>query len=92
VDSIAVLRPFEGHRPVRVDGWWTPQAPQTVRAGSFLVPTNQRFGMLAAFLLEPASEDGYTTWNLFDRGLRARGVHPVLSADKLPTVPRSLVP
>jgi hypothetical protein len=46
---------------------------------------------LAAFLLEPASEDGYTTWNLFDRALRARGNHPVRRIDRLPSVPRTLV-
>lgn len=92
VDSITVLRPFEGHRPVRVDGGWTPPAPQRVPAGSFLVPTDQRLGMLAAFLLEPASEDGYTTWNFFDRGLRARAAHPVTRVPRLPTVPRTLVP
>jgi hypothetical protein len=92
VDSITVLRPFEGHRPVRVDGSWTPRATLTIPAGSFLIPTDQRFGMLAAFLLEPASEDGYTTWNLFDRGLRARAAHPVLRLPRLPSVPRTLVP
>ena len=92
VDSITVLRPFEGHRPVRVDGSWNPRAQLTIPAGSFLIPTDQRFGMLAAFLLEPASEDGYTTWNLFDRGLRARAVHPVRRLPRLPNVPRTLVP
>ncbi len=92
VDSLTVLRPFEGHRPVRVDGAWTPARSETIPAGSYLVPTDQRLGMLAAFLLEPASEDGYTTWNLFDRGLRARGAHPVRRVERLPDVPRTLVP
>lgn len=92
VDSLTALRPFEGHRPVRVDGNWADPAHLTVPAGSFLIATDQRLGMLTAFLLEPASEDGYTTWNLFDRGLRARSAHPVRRLAELPTVPRSLIP
>lgn len=94
VDSLTALRPFEGHRPVRVDGSWASPSPspETIPAGTFLIPTDQRLGMLAAFLLEPASEDGYTTWNLFDRGLRARAAHPVRRVATLPVVPRTLVP
>lgn len=92
IDSVTVMRPFEGHRPVRVDGGWGEAAPDSLMAGGFLVATDQRLGMLAAFLLEPASEDGYTTWNLFDRALRARGSHPVRRVEELPTVPRTAVP
>jgi hypothetical protein len=91
VDSITVMRPFEGHRPVRVDGRWGAPAADSASAGSFLVRTDQRLGMLVAFLLEPASEDGYTTWNVFDRGLRARGTHPVRRLLQVPMVPRTLV-
>ncbi len=93
VDS-AVLspRPFEGHRMMRVEGSWTAGASDSLPAGTFLVPTAQRLGMLAAFLLEPASEDGYTTWNFFDRALRVRGAHPVRRLTGIPPVPRTLVP
>lgn len=91
IDSITVLRPFEGHRPVRVDGAWGTPAPDSLPAGGYLISTDQRLGVLAAFVLEPASEDGYTTWNLFDRALRARGMHPVRRLDSLPSVPRTTV-
>lgn len=91
IDSITVQRPFEGHRAVTVDGAWGAVAADSAPAGSFLVSTDQRLGMLAAFLLEPASEDGYSTWNLFDRGMRARGNHPVRRITQLPSVPRTLV-
>lgn len=91
IDSLTVLRPFEGHRAVRADGSWQAAAPDSMPAGSFLVSTDQRFGMLAAFLLEPASEDGYTNWNFFDRGMRARGLHPVSRVMALPAVPRTVV-
>ena len=91
IDSITVLRAFEGHRPVQVDGAWGAAAADSAPAGSYLISTDQRLGMLAAFLLEPASEDGYTTWNLFDRGMRARGNHPVRRLDRVPAVPRTMV-
>ncbi len=93
VDSAVVAaRPFEGHRALRVDGKWGTAAADSLAVGSFLVPTNQRLGMLAAFLLEPGSEDGYTTWNLFDRAVRARAAHPVRRLAALPMVPRTLIP
>ena len=74
---IRATRPNEGHCGVRVEGRWVATNGDTAHAASYLVPTNQRFGLLAAFLLEPASEDGYTTWNFFDRALRSHGSHPV---------------
>jgi hypothetical protein len=92
VDSTVVQRPFEGHRPVRVEGAWGASSPDSLPRGSYLVSTDQRNGMLAAFLLEPASEDGYSTWNFFDRALRARGNHPVRRLAELPAVSRTLVP
>ena len=76
---------------MRVDGQWGEPAADSLPAGGFLISTDQRLGMLAAFLLEPASEDGYTTWNFFDRSLRARGMHPVRRVDRLPAVPRTAV-
>jgi hypothetical protein len=91
IDSLTVMRAFEGHRPVQVDGAWTPPAADSMPSGGFLVPTDQRLGMVAAFLLEPAAEDGYTTWNLFDRALRGRGVHPVRRLERLPDTPRTIV-
>lgn len=85
-------RPFEGHRMMRVEGSWKAATSDSLPAGTFLVPTAQRLGMVAAFLLEPASEDGYTTWNFFDRALRVRAAHPVRRLTDIPSVPRTLVP
>lgn len=91
IDSITVMRPFQGHRMVQVDGHWQEPGPDSLPAGGYLVATDQRLGTLAAFLLEPASEDGYTTWNFFDRDLRARGLHPVRRVAQMPAVPRTRV-
>jgi hypothetical protein len=48
-----------------------------VSAGSFVVRTAQPLGLLAMLLLEPQSDDGLATWNVFDRSLRAGADYPV---------------
>jgi hypothetical protein len=92
VDSVKVGRQFEGHRLITVEGAWQAATRDSLPVGTYLISTDQRLGMVAAFELEPASEDSYTTWNYFDRALRARRNHPVRRLDALPAVPRSLVP
>lgn len=78
VDTITSARfVFEGHRAVTVEGHWSPQAADSARAGSFYVPVTQRLGVLAAYLLEPASEDGFVTWNFLDRSLRQHANAPI---------------
>jgi hypothetical protein len=84
VDSLIHTRYFEGHCGMLLDGTWTAPVTDTIPAGSFVVPTNQRYGMLAAFLLDPSSEDGYTAWNFFDAGLTAHAVAPVKRLMKMP--------
>ena len=92
IDTVVRLGYFEGHCMSGVDGTWAPPAADTVAAGWFVVPTNQRMGMLAAFLLEPASEDGYTTWNLFDAGLTAHAPAPVRRLPQMPPLKTVPVP
>lgn len=85
VDSISVDALFEGHRTVHVEGRWTRQAIDTsLSAGWFLARTDQPLGTLAAYLLEPASEDGIVTWNLLDRELRPGAAYPILRAVRQP--------
>jgi hypothetical protein len=78
VESLSVDSLFEGHRTVRLEGQWSSQAIDTVlSAGWYSVKTNQPLGTLAAYLLEPASEDGIVTWNLLDRDLQPGAVYPI---------------
>ena len=92
VDSlIAGAGAFEGHREVRVEGAWRAQAA-TVTAGWYVIPVSQRLGLLAAYLLEPGSEDGFATWNLFDRDLRRGRDAPVIRVRQLPTVRATELP
>ncbi len=82
---------FEGHREVRLEGQWRPAAA-AAPSGWYLVPTAQRLGLLAAYLLEPASEDGFVTWNGLDRDLRRGRDVPVLRVRGLPNVPTTELP
>ena len=92
VDSVTHTRYFEGHCGMMLEGSWAAPVADTVAAGSFVVSTNQRFGVLAAFLLEPASEDGYAAWNFFDAGISAHGTAPVKRLVKQPVIKVTPVP
>ena len=48
-------------------------------------------GILAAFLLEPASEDGYCAWNFFDPNVKTHAAHPVRRVMAAPSVARTPV-
>ncbi len=79
LDSLTVGPLFEGHRPIQADGAWNPRSQDTLlTAGWYLVRTRQPLGRLAAYLLEPASEDGVVTWNLLDRELKPGTAYPIL--------------
>jgi len=77
VDSVVRDPLFEGHNPVRLEGRWS-EGNGTAVAGWYLVRTGQTLGVLAAYLLEPASEDGVVTWNLLDAGLSPGRPYPIL--------------
>ncbi len=49
----------------------------TFEAGTLVVPTAQRAGILAIYLLEPASDDGFTRWEVLDASLKVGELHPV---------------
>jgi hypothetical protein len=46
--------------------------------GWFYVDTDQRLGLLAAYILEPLSADGVITWNFLDRDLRRGRDYPIV--------------
>ena len=79
-------RPFQKHEVVVVEAT-EREAARRVLAGTMIVKTAQPLGNLAAYLLEPAAEDGLTTWNFFDKELVAGKDFPVLRlAKSLPLV------
>jgi Zinc carboxypeptidase len=77
VDSaVTAAQPFQGHHEMRLVGRWRTET-RAVPAGAFVVSVAQPLGVLAVTLLEPQSDDGLTTWNVFDRALRAGAEYPV---------------
>jgi dipeptidyl-peptidase-4 len=71
------MRPFQGHSLVSVAAAAEKRAVRA-EAGSYIVRSNQKLGVLAAYLLEPESGDGLTAWNFFDEALKDGGEFPVL--------------
>jgi hypothetical protein len=67
---------FQNHREVFVRGDYK-QEKIVFPAGSVLVRTAQPLGALVAYLLEPESDDGLTTWNFLDEYLGQGKTHPV---------------
>ncbi len=61
-------RPFQGHRLNQIKGEYKKET-RKFPAGTLLVRTAQPSGFLAAYLLEPESDDGLVAWNFFDRYL-----------------------
>ena len=92
IDSIVVQPLFEGHRTVELEGSWEPALVDTaVTAGWYLVRTTQPLGVLASYLLEPASEDGVVTWNFLDRELQPGTGYPILRVLESVQVPSTTV-
>jgi hypothetical protein len=80
-ELIGQERPYQGHRLNRVKGEYTKEEKE-FPAGTFYIPLSQPLGKLAAYLLEPESDDGLLVWNFFDRHLvpqwgRGQQVYPV---------------
>ncbi|MFY9608894.1 MAG: hypothetical protein WAU45_09810 [Blastocatellia bacterium] len=69
-------RLFQGHTTVTLTGKYKRET-MTFPAGSILVRAAQPLGTLAAYLLEPESDDGLTSWNFLDAYLGEGKVHPV---------------
>lgn len=83
VDSvISAPRAFQGHHETRVTGQWSAPAAAQAASGNLnayvVVSATGRFGPLAAYLLEPESDDGLVDWNFLDRYIKAGSQFPVI--------------
>jgi hypothetical protein len=77
VESVKrAARPFQGHKISSVAGRWDEQESR-FDAGTWMVRTTQPLGLLAAFLLEPESDDGLLAWNFLDQFLEPGKVVPI---------------
>ena len=59
-------RIYQGHRTNQVKGEFKREEIEFPE-GTLFIPTAQPLGALAAYLLEPESDDGLLVWNFFDR-------------------------
>ena len=92
----AATRPYQGHYQVSLKGEFFAERKE-FPAGTYLVPTGQVLGALAATLLEPESDDGLVTWNFLDRFLMPQwsqsfAPFPVSKLFTPVAVPREAVP
>jgi len=58
------------HYPRTLEGVWEAHSHE-LAAGALVVPLDQPLGRLVFLFLEPRSDDGFATWNLFDATLAA---------------------
>jgi hypothetical protein len=77
IDNVKkAARAFQGHQAVTLTGHYKKETIE-LPVGSIVVRAAQPLGTLAAYLLEPESDDGLTSWNFFDSYLGEGKVHPV---------------
>jgi len=81
---------FEGHHEVTLKGSYENEKvefpPRTL-----LVRCAQPLGLLAAYLLEPESDDGLVTWNFLDSFLEKGKVYPIYKLTKEVRLPSKVI-
>ena len=68
---------YEGHQLVTLEVTSRVEK-RMIKAGTPIVRTGQSLGTLAAYLLEPQSEDGFCAWNFLDDELTVGVDVPIL--------------
>src|SRR5439155_9172350 len=69
-------RLFEGHHEITLRGNYEDEKLEFAQ-GTLLVRGAQPLGLLAAYLLEPESDDGLVTWNFLDSFLEEGKTYPI---------------
>jgi murein tripeptide amidase MpaA len=82
IDSVErATRPFQGHYEETLAGAWAARGV-TLPAGTYIVREAQPLGILAMYLLEAESDDGFATWNLLDDWIGPGQTYPVLRIEE----------
>jgi hypothetical protein len=69
IDSLRTQpKEFQGHHEMRLSGVWRDTTAQ-IPDGMAMVRGDQAQAVAALYLLDPESDDGLATWNVFDREL-----------------------
>lgn len=69
-------RAFQGHSEVKLTGKYVSEKT-TLPRGTRIVRLAQPLGLLAAYLLEPESDDGLVNWNVLDQWLEVGKPAPI---------------
>ena len=70
--STTATQPFQKHRERHLAGSWGAPETRSLPTGTYIVRTAQPLGILAMYLLEPASDDGFVDWNVLDPWVNER--------------------
>jgi len=81
---------FEGHHEVTLKGNYEAKKLEFAQ-GTLLVRSAQPLGLLAAYLLEPESDDGLVTWNFLDSFLEKGNVYPIYRVTKEVRLPSRVI-
>jgi hypothetical protein len=77
IDSVqSNPKEFQKHHETQVFGHWRTGSVR-ITGDMWIVRGNQRHAVVAMYLLDPESDDGLATWNVFDREIAAGGTYPV---------------
>jgi hypothetical protein len=77
IDSVrSQPREFQGHHEMHVSGSWRDTTAQ-LPGDLLMVRGDQAQAVAALYLLDPESDDGLVTWNVFDKELASGKSFPV---------------
>ena len=92
IDSvIRQTQSFQGHQETRLEGRWEPVDSIALDPSDYVI-RGQPLGILAQYLLDPQSDDGFVTWNFMDQWLPAPGAangvrYPIMRVEDRIAVP-----
>jgi hypothetical protein len=73
---------FGGPRTVQLFGRWVDGQRVSLPVGTWIVRTAQPLGILAAYLLEPESDDGIVAWDIGRRSTAGPGTAPIVRLER----------
>ena len=74
---------FQGHHEMQLSGSWR-DTTAVFPAGMLMVRGNQPQAVAALYMLDPESDDGLVTWNVFDSELAPGKIFPVWRVIEMP--------
>jgi hypothetical protein len=84
IDSLHTQpKEFQGHHEMQLSGNWQ-NIIMPIPAGMLMVRGNQPQAVTALYMLDPESDDGLVTWNVFDSELAPGKFFPVWRVDEIP--------